>query len=97
MEAIDFLERAVGSAPTFAEARLNLGVVYAQTGRGPEAARSIAAALELEPDNGRFHLALGLLLLADGPTDAALSHLREAGRLGEELPPQVRSLVLGSQ
>ena len=93
----ELLERAVLSEPDFAEAHFNLGVVYDQIGRRPEALAAIARSLELEPTNGRFHLAYGMLALAVGRTEEAAYHVREANRLGETLPPNLRPFLEQAQ
>lgn len=79
--------QAIDSDAEYAEAYFNLGVLYDRVGLPGEALQAITRAVELEDGNGRFHLALGMLLTARGQTERAGHHLEVARRLGEEVPP----------
>jgi len=74
------LQAAVLAEPGRASWRVDLGDAYARAGRGADARRQYAAALELEPGLGRAHNNLGLLLAKGGLKAEALVHYRAALR-----------------
>lgn len=78
--ATALLEAALLAEPDHASWRVDLGDALARAGRGVEARRQYAAALELAPGLGRAHNNLGLLLARGGQTEAALIHYRTALR-----------------
>jgi Tfp pilus assembly protein PilF len=78
--ATGLLDSALLAEPGHASWRVDLGDALARAGRGAEARRQYAAALELEPGLGRAHNNLGLLLARGGSPAAALIHYRTALR-----------------
>jgi tetratricopeptide (TPR) repeat protein len=76
--SIDAFSRAIAVAPTNVIPYLDLARTYAQTGRLGTAEQLLERALELEPDNPAIHGRLGLLWLARGERDRALTALELA-------------------
>jgi Tfp pilus assembly protein PilF len=73
-------EAAVREDVNLAEAHELLGGLHARKKELTKAAGEYMAAVALKPDLARLHLRLGLVLAAQGKTDEAAAHLREAAR-----------------
>ena len=74
--AIVEFRKATESDPTFAQAFLDLGEVYAQMGDYPSAIPPLKRALELNPELDAAHLQLGYALLSQGYAAEAIPHLQ---------------------
>ena len=71
------------------QARFNLGLIYRQEGKWPEAAAQLEAYVHEDPDQQSAHIALGSVLLAMGRPAEGIQEEREAVRLN---PNDVESL-----
>jgi tetratricopeptide (TPR) repeat protein len=71
------------------QARFNLGLIYRNAGKWPEAAAQFEAYLREFPSDPNGHIALGSVLLAMGRTAEGIREDREAARLN---PDDVESL-----
>jgi len=75
----------VDKAPHKARGYFQLGQTYAA--KDPARAQQLyERGLEIEPENSTGHTNLGLVLLSEGDTEAAMTHLRKALVLGGEKP-----------
>ena len=87
-EAIALLERALGQAPAFAEARVDLARAYTRAGRPEEARAEVRRVLEKSPHHHRAWLAYGDALVELGQCgDAGIAF--ERARLTEPERPRV--------
>jgi len=77
-EALAHARRAVAVAPTYAQARNDLGVGLARTGQVAAAAIEYRQALALEPTDDEARGNLGVLLAAQGDLDGAIEQYRLA-------------------
>jgi Flp pilus assembly protein TadD len=77
-DALAHARRAVAIAPTYAQARNDLGVGLARTGQLAEAANEYRQALALEPANDEARSNLGVLLAARGDLAGAIEQYRIA-------------------
>ena len=84
-EAIDLGNKAIARDPLRPHAYFILGYVLLAANRDAEGEVAFRKALELDPDGPDWHYALGLTLLLQGKTDAALQEMMqetdESGRL----------------
>lgn len=78
--ATGLLNSALLAEPGHASWRVDLGDALMRAGRGVEARRQYAAALELDPALGRAHNNLGLLLARGGAGQEAALHYQTALR-----------------
>jgi tetratricopeptide (TPR) repeat protein len=92
-ESLIWFRRAVAVYPEVAEAWSNLAVAAAATGHAEEAGRAFRESLRINPRRAATRLAAGLFWLERGDRAQAAEHLREARRLGAELPPVARALL----
>jgi len=77
-EVIDLFTRAATSEPRYPPVHYRLGTTFYRHGRNAEARQAFERALELDPDLAVARRHLGLALLADGATEAALAELERA-------------------
>ena len=80
-DAGPLLERLVKSSPSIEMARIDLGAVYAGTGRNEDALRELKAALALKPDDVNAHWRLARLYRTMGNTAEAKSEFDKAQSL----------------
>lgn len=71
--AADCFRKAIEIEPTFLEARKALIADYLDSGRRLEAAASITQFLEIRPDEVRYRVLLGQILLEQKQTERALA------------------------
>ena len=76
-ESIDLANKAIERDPLRPGSYVNLGLNLLADNRDAEAEAAFRKALELEPDGVAFHQLLGLALLLQGKTDAALREGRQ--------------------
>ena len=76
-EAIDLANKAIERDPLRPAAYNNLGRALLAVNRDAEAEAAYRKALELDPDGAYRHLTLGLTLLLQGKTDAALQEMQQ--------------------
>jgi tetratricopeptide (TPR) repeat protein len=69
--------------PSIALDRLDLGIVYTETGRKEDALRELTAAEKLTPGDVNVHWRLGRLYRALGKTDEAKAEFEKAGKLNK--------------
>ena len=94
-EAVREGRAAVRLRPEQADAHTNLAVALEALGRSAEAAREYGEVVRLTPASGEAHANLGRVLLAvTGRSSDAVTHLREAIRLGA--PPGSTRYLLGN-
>jgi len=74
--AAHYLEKALRIDPTFTNAIMALGVVYARAGKLDEAISTLTKALAQDPSNQLAHQNLGACLLKRGDFDQAEKHFR---------------------
>ncbi|MEJ6654622.1 MAG: tetratricopeptide repeat protein [Pseudomonas sp.] len=79
-------DRAISTEPLHVAAYLNLADLLRSQGREKAAERLLRDALELMPEEGLLHYALGLSLVRQQQRDDALEHFRKAWRLSPEDP-----------
>ncbi len=73
-------EQALRADAGLVDAHELLGGLHARKKELPEAAREYAAALTLKPDLARVHFRLGSVLAAEGDSEGAALHFREAAK-----------------
>ena len=83
-EAIDRYRTAVGLAPGYEAAHMQLGVLLGNRGELEEAIAQFRAVLSRDPDAAEAHTNLALALARRGDVDDALAHLAQARRLQPE-------------
>lgn len=88
-DAEQHLLRALQAQDDYAEAWVNLGVVYDMTQRPRQAVQAFRSALVHDPGNPRVQLGLAMLLWAQGQRDAALPHFEAARDGGAAIPPDI--------
>ena len=76
-ESIDLANKAIERDPLRPGSYVNLGLNLLADNRDREAEAAFRKTLELEPDGVAFHQLLGLALLLQGKTDAALREARQ--------------------
>jgi tetratricopeptide (TPR) repeat protein len=77
-EAVHFLEEAVAADPTYADARIDLAMVYFRAGHLDKASAQAAEVVKADPRNVRALQLLGNVEFAQGNFAAAAEHLRTA-------------------
>jgi tetratricopeptide (TPR) repeat protein len=77
-EAIDLANKAIERDPLRPNSYNNLGRALQVVNRDTEAEAAFRKALELDPDGALRHYAIGLALLLQGKTDAALKETQQA-------------------
>jgi Tfp pilus assembly protein PilF len=77
-EAAEILQKVVESAPGFADAWNQLGIIAYQTGDYPSAERQFREALKQEPDSFSALVNLGGVLVAQGKSEEGLAVNRRA-------------------
>jgi Flp pilus assembly protein TadD len=92
-EAESTFHRSILLDSTSASARVRLGNLFADLGRGRQAETSYRAALRLDPGSLSGHYNLGLLLAQTGRPAEAESSLRRAAELGPGDPDVLRVLA----
>ena len=80
---------AIRLQPHFLPASINLADLYRQQGRDADGERVLRQALTLHPESADVHHALGLLLVREKQTDAALLELAKAAELSPDNPRYV--------
>ncbi len=80
-QAVEAYRHAIGQAPDWFEAHINLGTVLYEQGELVQAAERFRCAVALAPDNALAHFNLGCVLDELKAFEAACRHLREAVRL----------------
>jgi tetratricopeptide (TPR) repeat protein len=76
-EAIDLANKAIERDPLRPNSYNNLGRALQAVNRDTEAEAAFRKALELDPDGALRHYAIGLALLLQGKTDAALQETQQ--------------------
>src|SRR4030095_4104657 len=76
-EAIDRANKAIERDPLRPNSYNNLGRALQAVNRDTEAEAAFRKALELDPDGALRHYAIGLALLLQGKTDAALQETQQ--------------------
>lgn len=76
-EAIDLMNKAIERDPLRPNSYNYLGYVFLVAERDSEAEAAFRKALELDPDGASRHRAIGLALLLQGKTDAALREMQQ--------------------
>jgi protein O-GlcNAc transferase len=97
VEAEDVLARAVQLDPAYADAYVNLALVYDRLGRLSQAASTLRTALELAPEKGEAHGNLAGVLREQGDLDGSLRHYRRAMALVPDSPTIRSSYLLALQ
>ena len=92
-EARDEFNAAIDANPQFAESYFNLGIVLENGGQGDLALTALLAALELDPQNGKYHSGLGAHYYSSGDSSLALRHFETAKNLGTILPPEIEDTI----
>jgi tetratricopeptide (TPR) repeat protein/cytochrome c553 len=85
-EAVAAYRKALALDPTYVQAALNLADLYRAVAREDEAERTLREALKRSPRSAPLHHALGLALVRQKRTDAALAELALAAKLAPEEP-----------
>jgi tetratricopeptide (TPR) repeat protein len=85
-EAVAAYRKALALDPTYVQAALNLADLYRAVAREDEAERTLRAGLKRSPQSAPVHHALGLALVRQKRTDAALAELATAAKLAPEEP-----------
>ena len=80
VEAERAYETALRLEPQFVPTLINLADLYRLTGRDAEGEEVLRRAIEIAPDSGDAHYALGLLLVRGDRLDEAVAALRRASR-----------------
>ena len=93
-EAAAHLEAALALNPRYLRARLALGLIHLEQGRGREAAGELEAAREMEPTYPDVRAWLGLARLAAGDAHGAVAALERAIALRREFARAHRHLAL---
>jgi uncharacterized RDD family membrane protein YckC len=93
-QAIDRLSRTLIADTQDAEAQMFLGIAYSQKGLHAPAKRALQTAVELRPQEARWHFNLGVALELAGDTAGAEDAYRQAARLAPE-QTQVRARLQG--
>ncbi len=81
--AVPLFEKAIEIDPGLELAHLDLGIIYAETGRNDDALREMKAAERLAPDAVDVHWRLGRLYRAMGDKDASKAELDKAKSITE--------------
>ena len=79
--ALEYAERTVQQAPTFADAHANLGNALSALGQFSQAIDALARAIELAPEAAHFHFNLGNVLLTTANHNAAKGAFERAVEL----------------
>lgn len=79
-DAITEFVTALRYQPNYVEARLNLGTIYAETGRLRDAEEEFQRAYALAPKNSEANEKMGMILYKQGKVNDALPFLEEAVR-----------------
>jgi Flp pilus assembly protein TadD len=79
-------ETAIRLGPWFVPAYVNLADLYRQIRRDDEAERVLRTGLEQVPDSAELFHVLGLTLVRQGRTSAALAELSRAAEMAPEIP-----------
>ena len=92
--AIELSHRALALDPTLAVPHIHFGTqaLYLDCD-WPRARESFTRAIALDPRSSEGHRFLGVMLLADGATDAGLAELREAVRVEPDIAHNHNSLA----
>jgi hypothetical protein len=85
-DAVDLLARAVMANGQDAEALAFLGVAYSQKGQHPQAKRALETAVELVPQEVRYHFNLGVALEMASDWNGAAHAYRRVLQLQREHP-----------
>jgi tetratricopeptide (TPR) repeat protein len=93
-DAITELRDALQLSPDVAVWQYNLGVWNEDSGNRPAALPCLQRAVELDPQNGEYHLRLARALAHDGDPTNALTHFRKAASL-LQAPPAVVYAEIG--
>jgi tetratricopeptide (TPR) repeat protein len=78
------LTKAVANAPDFYEAHFELGILYQDQHKYPEAIREFNRTLSLRPDFGRAHYRLFLIYSRNHQTQLANEHLAKLKQIKQE-------------
>lgn len=93
-DAIHAYQQAVGAAPEWVEAYINLGTTLFQVGRIGESRDAFAAAVEREARSALAHFNLGCAHERLGDTTAAIGNFRTALSLSPRMPDAHLNLAL---
>ncbi len=89
-EAIQFLERAVATDPSYIDPGYRLALAYSQIGNRAKADATFEATAATDPKPARVEMFRGMLADARTATEQALAHYRRAVELDPEWPqPQL--------
>ncbi|MBE2262992.1 MAG: tetratricopeptide repeat protein [Burkholderiaceae bacterium] len=83
-DAVRSYQRAISMDPGLVGAWLNLADAYRQSGRDAEGGNVLREGLKKLPKSAELHYALGLLLVREGQSPAALAELRLAAQLAPD-------------
>src|SRR5258707_10088776 len=92
--AVDHLARAVMADAQDAEAQAFLGVAYSQKGLHAQAKRALQTAVELRPQEVRYHFNLGVALEQASDWNGAANTYRRVLQVNPE-HPQARAKLQG--
>ncbi len=94
-EAMAMLDRARAIDPNNADVACHLAILQLSVGMFDKADEAISAALQAQPDRGRYHLWLGLLRMYQNRTDEAIVAIEKSLALGIRTDEQnfARSLL----
>jgi predicted Zn-dependent protease len=87
------LEKLVKSNPQISMGRLDLGIVYAETGRREDAMRELKAAAALKPGDVNVHWRLGRLYRAMGKAAEAKAEFDKARSLNKAADDSVLNVI----
>lgn len=93
-EAATHYESIVAFLPTYYEAYFDLGMCYAQTGRGAEAEAAFRKYLGFQPVSSDGRAALGILLLSQGRGTEAVPELEQAIQIDPTLLEARKALAM---
>jgi tetratricopeptide (TPR) repeat protein len=95
--AEEFFRKAIEQNPDFAEAHFNLAVVYAKTGRLPEAIKSLEQCVRANPNYTEAHYHLALAYLQAHDARAAFNEYRIVMKLNPGVGKQLESFFQQSR
>jgi tetratricopeptide (TPR) repeat protein len=95
-DARPLLEKLVKSDPGMSMGRLDLGIVYAESGDNENALREFKAAAALKPDDIKVHMRLGRLYRSMGKTAEAKAEFDKASSLNKAADAALVDVMSGA-